>query len=297
MAVLSTTDITFPDQMAKGIWQKAQQGSVIGNLVGAEPMKFGKVKKMLFTTPPRAEFVTAGAQKSGSSVAFTSKEAQPYKAQVTLRFDQEVQFADEDYQLEVLQTLADSSANALARALDLGIFHALNPLPGTTFAGITEKLSDTTASVTTNDKPDLEIETATGLVITNEYVPNGIALDPSYAWTLATQRDTVGRKLYPELQMTVAPSVFNGLKTSVSTTVSGKPEAQTVTKVKGFIGDWSALMWGVQRQIPIEKIEYGDPDGQGDLKRKNQIALRSEIVYGWAILDLTAFAKIVEPGV
>ena len=34
-------------------------------------------------------------------------------------------------------------------------------------------------------------------------------------------------------------------------------------------------------------------DGQGDLQRNNQIALRAEVVYGWAIFDLNSFAKIV----
>jgi hypothetical protein len=50
----------------------------------------------------------------------------------------------------------------------------------------------------------------------------------------------------------------------------------------------------VQRQIPVTTIEYGDPDGQGDLKRNNQIALRAEVVYGWAFMDLNAFAKLVD---
>ena len=41
-------------------------------------------------------------------------------------------------------------------------------------------------------------------------------------------------------------------------------------------------------------IEYGDPDGLGDLQRMNQIALRAEVVYGVGIMDLNAFAKIVK---
>jgi hypothetical protein len=41
-------------------------------------------------------------------------------------------------------------------------------------------------------------------------------------------------------------------------------------------------------------IEYGDPDGLGDLQRQNQIALRAEVVYGVGIMDLNAFAKITK---
>ena len=41
-------------------------------------------------------------------------------------------------------------------------------------------------------------------------------------------------------------------------------------------------------------IEYGDPDGLGDLQRQNQIAIRAEIVYGIGIMDQAAFTKIVK---
>jgi hypothetical protein len=44
----------------------------------------------------------------------------------------------------------------------------------------------------------------------------------------------------------------------------------------------------------VTKIEYGDPDGQGDLKRQNQFALRAEVVYGWALMDINAFAKLID---
>ena len=59
------------------------------------------------------------------------------------------------------------------------------------------------------------------------------------------------------------------------------PEAKD-TKVRAILGDFqNGIRWGVQRELPIELIRFGDPDGQGDLKRRNQIALRLEIVYGW----------------
>lgn len=78
-------------------------------------------------------------------------------------------------------------------------------------------------------------------------------------------------------------SSFNGVAASTSNTVSGRPEAAD-TKVKAIMGDFQGgIRWGVQRDLPLEVITYGDPDGQGDLKRKNQIALRLEIVYGWYV--------------
>jgi len=293
VAVLGTSNITLPKNIAAGLWSKAQGGSTVAALSNAEPEQFGDVNYMTFTTNPRAEYVAEGSQKAASNVGFGVVTAKPHKAQVTLRFNEEVKWADEDYQLGVLSKCADAGGAALARALDLGVYHALNPLTGTTAASITGKLTDTTQSVEVAGSADTEVEAAAGLVIANGFIPNGIALDPKYAWTLATARYSDGRKKFPDLGFGTNITNFQGLNASVSSTVSGTPEA-TDTKVRGFLGDFSTIRWGVQRRVPVQMIEYGDPDGQGDLKRQNQIALRLEVVYGWAFMDLTAFAKIID---
>jgi len=293
VAVLATSGITLPKNIAAGMWQKAATGSTVAQLSGSEPMQFGDVTVMTFNTRPRAEYVGEGADKASSSVGFGTKTITPKKVQVTLRFNEEVQWADEDYQIGVLQTVGDACGNALARALDLGVYHAINPLTGTAISGLTDNVTDTTSSVEVAGSADTEVEAAAGLVIANGFIPNGIALDPKYAWTLATARYSDGRKKYPDLGFGTNITQFEGLNASVSSTVSATPEA-TDTKVRGIIGDFSTIRWGVQRNIPIQKIEFGDPDGQGDLKRKNQIALRAEVVYGWALMDLTAFAKLVD---
>jgi HK97 family phage major capsid protein len=293
MAVLASSGITLPKNIAAGIWQKATTGSTVAQLSGAEPLQFGDTTVMTFNTLPRAEYVAEGANKASSSVAFGTKTITGKKVQITLRFNEEVQWADEDYQLGVLDTIGTAMGGALARALDLGVYHAINPITGGAISGLTENITDTTKSVEVAGSADTEVEAAAGLVIASGYVPNGIALDPKYAWTLATARYSDGRKKFPDLGFGTSITTFEGLNASVSTTVSGTPEA-TDTTVRGIIGDFSTIRWGVQRRIPVTKIEYGDPDGQGDLKRNNQIALRAEVVYGWALLDLNAFAKLVD---
>ena len=292
MAVLATGGITLPKNIAAGLWSKATTGSTVAVLSGSEPMKFGNVDVMTFETRPRAEYVGEGADKASSTIGFGVKTIKPKKVQVTLRFNEEVQWADEDYQLGVLSTLATAGGDALARALDLGVYHAVNPLTGAAVASLTEKLTDTTNRVEIDTAgADMDMEAAAGLVITNQYVPNAVAFDPSHAWTLATARYSDGRKKYPDLGFGTSISNFEGLRVSVSSTVSGQPET-TDTKIRAILGDFGQIRWGVQRRVPVETIRFGDPDGQGDLKRKNQIALRLEIVYGWAIMDLDAFAVI-----
>lgn len=300
MAVLGTSNITLPKNIAAGLWEKAQTGSAVAALSGQTPMQFGDTTLMTFNTRPRAEYVAEAAQKASSNVAFGTKTVTPKKVQVTLRFNEEVLWADEDYQLGILRTCADASGDALARALDLGVFHRINPLTGTAVTSITEYLSQTTNTVEVLDGTganapagaEMELQTLAGLIIADGYVPNGVAFDPSYAWSLATERYADGRLKFPELGLGQNISSFKGLSTYSTTTVSGTPEAAD-TNIKAVMGDWSQLVWGVQRNVPVEVIKFGDPDGQGDLKRQNQFALRTEVVYGWAFMDLNAFGKVV----
>jgi hypothetical protein len=287
MAVFSTGGLkNLPRNIADGMVSKVQTGSTIAALSGREPMRFGNTDIITFNDVPKAEFVAEGAQKGSTTGSFDFVTATPKKAQVTMRFNEEVQWADEDYQLGVLDTLAGAGTTALSRALDLGAYFRINPLTGNAITGWTNYLNTTTKRVevpASDVQPDLLIEAAAGLVIADQFTPTGIAFDPSFAWTVSTARYADGRKKFPELGLGVNVSTFEGLTASTSNTVSGRPEAAD-TKVRAIVGDFQGgIRWGVQRDIPLEVIKFGDPDGQGDLKRNNQIALRLEIVYGWYV--------------
>jgi HK97 family phage major capsid protein len=301
MATLATSGLTLPNHLASGLWSKVQTGSTVARLSGQEPMMFGTTSYMTFTTKPKGEVVAEGANKSQSQPALGSKTSVPRKVQVTMRFNEEVQWADEDYQLGVLSALRDAGSEALARALDLIAYHGINPLTGIALTGTPAKVLDTQNQVeVATAAADADIESAVGLVLSRGYYqPTGIAFDPGFAFKLATTRDSTGRKVYPDLGTGVGVTNFFGLTAAVSTTVSapeatigGGAYATTNPNVKAILGDFSAIRWGVQRQIPIEVIRFGDPDGSGDLKRANQIALRLEVVYGVAIMDTDAFAVI-----
>lgn len=305
MVALATSTFSLPKHMVPGVWQKAQGQSVLARLSAAEPQEFGEQQYMTLTAPPRGEVVGEGAQKAESTATFAPVTAIPRKVQVTQRFSQEVKWADESRQLGVLRTMADLSGVALGRALDLIGIHGINPRTGAALAGSPAKILDTTNVVelttATLATPDQAIEAAVGLVLEDSLAPNGIALDNSYAFTLATQRDSQGRKLYPELGFGSTATSFAGLNAAVSDTVRGGPEAVTPTtgayastnpNVKAIAGDFSAFRWGVQVNVPLELIEFGDPDGLGDLKRQNQIAIRAEVVYGIGIMSLDAFAQV-----
>lgn len=295
MAALITSDFQIPNNIAQGIFKKAQTGSTIAQLSGARPQKFGSETNWVLTAPPKAEVVGEGGEKSPTPTTYAPKTVKPVKLQVTMRFSQEVQWADEDTQIGVLQDLSENAGIALGRALDLIGIHKLNPLTGAVSALISEGIIDTTKSATLADsKYDIAVEAAAGLVIDAGYAPTGVAMDPSLSFGLATMRDTTGRRMYPELGYGTAVTNFEGMRAAVSDTVSAKNEVTKATNVLGIVGQFDAFRWGVQRQVNAHLIEYGDPDGIGDLQRMNQIALRAEVVYGVGIMDLNAFAKIVK---
>jgi uncharacterized protein (UPF0297 family) len=303
MATLATGSFQLPKHLVPGVWQKAQGQSVLARLSAADPQEFGEQQYMTLTAPPRGEVVGEGAQKSESTATFAPVVAIPRKVQVTQRFNQEVKWADDSRQLGVLRTMADLSGVALGRALDLIGIHGINPLTGALLTGSPAKIASATnvVELLSTSEADEAIEAAVGLVLDDSIAPNGVALDNGFSFKLATQRDTLGHKLYPELGFGTDVSSFLGLAAAVSDTVRGGPEAVTASTgayasvnphIKAIAGDFSAFRWGVQVNIPLELIEFGDPDGLGDLKRANQIAIRSEVVYGIGIMSLDAFALV-----
>ena len=294
MAALITTNFEIPSAISTGIFEKAQKGSTLAQLSGARPQKFGKQQVWTLTAPPKAEIVGEGAEKSPTPTTYGTKAINPFKLQVTMRFSQEVKWADEDIQIGVLQDLASNADIALGRALDLVAIHKINPLTGTVSSLVKEGLADTTQSVTlSGTKYDEAIEAAAGVIISAGYTPGGIAMDPALSFGLSTMRDANGRKIYPEIGFGQNVTNFSGMNAAVSDTVSAKNEIATPSKLLGIVGQFNAFRWGVQRSIGAHLIEYGDPDGLGDLQRQNQIAIRAEIVYGIGIMDSKAFAKIV----
>lgn len=297
MATLFSTEdikVLMPREIADGMITQTRTLSTVARLSAREPMRFGKVDYITFNDFPKAEFVEEGGEKSATKGGFGVVTAAPHKAQVTMRFNEEVQWASEDHQLGVLTELADAGQVSLSRALDLGMYHRINPLTGNAIAGWDNYVTKSTKIVEhdpagTVDLDD-EFATAVGLLVNAPVTVQvtGAAFDPKFSWALSQLKrkdgaGTTSDQRYPQLGFGTNITDFRGIPVAQGNTVSGTPEA-TDTKVRAIVGDFqNGIRWGVQRELPIELIRFGDPDGQGDLKRHNQIALRLEIVYGWYI--------------
>jgi len=287
MAVFGTADakVLLPRNIADGMITESRSTSVVAKLSAREPQRFGETDYITFNDFPRMEYVEEGTDKGSTGAGFGAVTAKPHKGQVTLRFNEEVQWADEDYQLGIMREVASAGQVALSRGLDLGLLHRINPLTGTVITGWDNYVTATTkrVEIATADA-DADIRTAVGLLVNDSKSVNGLAIDPKFSWNLAGLMNAAGdQQRYPQLGFGTNITEFNGIPAAQGDTVSGTPEAAD-TNVRAILGDFqNGIRWGVQRELPVEIIRYGDPDGQGDLKRKNQIALRLEVVYGWYV--------------
>lgn len=302
---LNTSDLSLPGTSLGIVTESALDAGLLPKLVPSKPTLFGPVNGATFAGVPRAQIVGESEKKSGQDpFSLTPFSALPVKAQITVRVSDEFKWADEDYQMGILDDLVAPAIGAgMGRFVDLFTFHGINPLTGTVSAKATKYLSQATKVVEAAGAPTDELNQAVGLIAsTGTAMPNGIAFDAAYNYALATEvwptgTALAGQERYPSLGFGAVES-WRGLRGASSSTVSGRPELAD-TKLRAIVGDYTQVRWGYQRNIPLEMIEYGNPDniieGDGsprDLKGYNEVALRSEVVIYVAIGDLSKFALV-----
>lgn len=285
---LTTAKITLPKDVAVGIVNKASDASTIAALSPSTPMLFRDQDYMVFNPTAEAEVLEEGAQKGAYEVSTSPVTAKRVKLQTTTRVTSELEWADEDNRTQIIESIVADQAAAFARALDYVVYHAINPKDGTALSGYTA-LSGTATQVTSTGDAVEDIDAIVDAIAAT-YDVNGIALSKTFAAQLRKVRvPSTGQRLYPEIPMNLQAGTIEGIKAATSGTVSGAL-AKTPTKVLAFAGDFSVIKWGLVRDMTAQVIPYGDPDGAGDLQRTNQIAYRTEGVYGFAVLDPKAIA-------
>lgn len=290
MPATNTTNIKLPVEIAKDIVSKAADTSVIQTLSASSPAIFANRASILFTQDPEAEVVGESTQHSSQTVGLKPVDHIIKKLSVTVRFSDEVKWADEESRLQIVDAIVDKSAAALGRGLDYLVFHALNPATGMAASGLTALTAGATAVTATTD-PAADLD-ALADAVDPGYSISGIGLSKAYASSLRKVRvKNTGLRMFPEIPINLNTGVVDGLAAATSNTVSGAL-AKTATKVLAIMGDFNLIKWGVVRDINLETIETGDPDGLGDLKRLGQIAYRAEVVYSYAVIDLKGFAVL-----
>lgn len=286
---LTTKKIILPKDVAVGIVNKASDTSTIAALSPSTPMLFSDQEYMVFNPTAEAEVVEEGAQKGSYEASTSPVTAKRVKLQTTTRVTSELEWADEDNRTQIIEAIVADQAAAFARALDYVIYHAINPKFGEALGDGYTALSGTATQVSSTGDAVEDIDAIVDAIAAT-YDVNGIALSKTFAASLRKVRvPSTGQRLYPEIPLNLKPGTVEGVTAATSGTVSGAL-AKTATKVLAFAGDFSVIKWGLVRDMTAQVIPYGDPDGSGDLQRTNQIAYRTEGVYGYAVLDPKAIA-------
>lgn len=285
----------FQPELVKELISKVQGRSVLAKLSSQTPIPFNGVEQFIFSLEGNAQIVGEGQQKGAGKANIESKVIKPLKFVYQARITDEFKYASEEKQLEYLSQFADGFAKKIADAFDIAAIHGLEP------KGLTDATFRDTNSfdglITTNivnyaeDKFDDNIDAAVQQIVAKGGEVTGVALSPVGGQSLAKLKVN-GVTQYPEFRFGQNPDSFYGMKSDVNKnlTVTG----ETAQTDHAIVGDFeNRFKWGYAENIPMEIIEYGDPDGAGrDLKAYNEILLRAEAFIGWGILDADAFARV-----
>lgn len=246
-----------------------------------------------FSMDNEIDIVAENGKKTEGGIAIAPVKIVPVKFEYGSRISDEFMIATEEEQLDILTAFNDGFAKKVAKGLDLAAMHGINPRTGTASAVIGDNHFDAKVTQTVDyasATPDANLEDAIAVVDGSEGDVTGLALSKTFGSAMAKVKAN-GIKQYPEFAFGASPATFNGIPTSVNKTVSGG-----TTKDHGIIGDFQgAVKWGYSKEIPMEIIQYGDPDNSGkDLKGYGQIYIRTEVYLGWGILVPEWFARIKE---
>lgn len=285
----------FSPELVTDLISKVQGSSVLAKLANQTPIPFAGVEQFVFNLEGNAQIVGEGEQKKAGEATISSKIIKPLKFVYQARITEEFKYASEEKQIAYLQAFNDGFAKIIARSFDLAAIHGLEPKSMTdasfkatnSFDGVItgNVVSFNAGQIDDNIDAAVAMITATGGEVT------GLALSPVAGQALAKIKVN-GVAQYPEFRFGQNPDTFYGMKSDVSKNLT--TTAGTAKTDHAIVGDFqNRFKWGYAENIPLEIIEYGDPDQTGrDLKAFNEICLRTEVFIGWGILDEAAFARV-----
>lgn len=278
----------FPADVVKEIYVAAKGHSTLAKLAKRMPVSFSGNDIFTFNLDGEVYIVGEGDEKPAGSADIKPVNIKPVKVVYQHRLSVEFLKASEEKQLAMLEEFKEGFGMKIATGLDIMAFHGVNPATLEASPTIGTNHLDTVQSTKyTDGKPEEALEAAALLVGDNDIT--GYALSREMGSALGKYKEN-GVAQYPEYKLGGNPGSLGKAPADVNSTVSkGNNDAMA------YVGDFAgAFRWGYAEEIPFEIIQTGDPDGLGDLKRKNQICLRAEAWIGWGILNKGAFARVTK---
>lgn len=300
MANVLSKGAFFPPELTNELINLVRGKSSIAALSAAEPVRFSGQTIFTFALDKEVDVVAENGAKSNGGATLGTVSMTPVKVEYGTRISDEFMRASDEIQLQYLRAFAEGFARKLARGIDIMAFHGLNPRTGTASTVIGTNHFDSRVTNTVNfvaASANDNIEAAIALVDAAEHEVTGMAMAPAMRAALGALKtsSTSNESLFPELAWGNNPGTIRGLRADTNSTVSfgGSTDRAILGNFRDF------FRWGYAAEIPVRVIEYGNPDNDataGDLQGHNQVYLRGEAYVGWAILDPSAFARVIQAG-
>ena len=287
----------FPKELEAEMFSKVKGHSSLAKMANQESIPFTGKDYFVFSPDNDISVVGENGAKPAGDATVTTKTIKPIKVVYQSRISDEFKIASEERRLQYLQEFADGFAKKLAAGLDKMAIHGVDPRSGdpasdTIGNNYIDYVCASTAITYNGSTPDANLESAIAVLETNEYAPTGIILSPLMRSAIGSMVNSANGFKYPGFQFGGVADL-GGVPVDSNITVGSASGSND----RALVGDFSAFKWGIAKDIPLEVIEYGNPDGGAyDLKQANQVLLRSEAWIGWGILDANAFCLVCKDG-
>lgn len=287
----------FKPELVQEMFSKVKGHSTLAVLSSQTPIPFAGTEAFIFNLEGNAQIVGEGEQKKAGEATITSKTIKPIKLVYQTRVSDEFMYCADEKKVKYMEQFTEGFAVKIAEAFDIAAIHGLEPksLTDASFKATNSFDGVVTDNVITYEaaKIDENIESAVEMIIADGGVVTGLGLSPAAGSALGKIKVN-GVSQYPEFRFGGKPQNFAGMKSDVNRTLTIK--GGTAKTDHAIVGDFDkAFKWGYAENVPMEVIEYGDPDQTGkDLKAHNEVCLRAEAYIGWGILVPESFARVEE---
>lgn len=288
----------FKPELVKELISKVQGTSVLAQLSTQTPIPFNGTEQFIFNLEGDAQIVGEGKKKEAGEAKIEPVIIKPLKFVYQARISDEFLRASEEKQIEYMSLFTDGFATKIAQAFDIAALHGVEPktLTDATFKSTNSFDGLVTTNVVTyvEAQIDANIEDAIQAVVATDNDVTGIAMSPTAARAMSKIKNKNEDAKYSEFSFGGRPKEFADHKLEINKNLT--KQGSNLEKDHVIVGDFeNRFKWGYAENMPLEIIQFGDPDGTGrDLKAYNEICLRAEAFIGWGILDATAFARVKE---
>jgi HK97 family phage major capsid protein len=294
----------LPVEVLRPIFEKAQEQSLILSVANTMPLSYGVTTIPVVVQRPEAGPVGESERKPQSEYRYEMRVVNPRKFATIVTVSQEFMEADI---AGLYSQISGDLSYAIARAVDLAVIHGRAATTGADLAGIDGQfLNATTNRVTlgtaTPDEGGMAKDVGDGyeLVINDGFDFTAFLADPRFRARAVNAYDSFGRPLFQSAgpDLSDSTNTLMGLPVRYGRGVSGQIGASDDTLVRAIGGDWSQLRVGIVRDLRLDVTTQAAVTLGGQLVslfENNLVALRAEIIFGWAIGDAEAFAAYEDP--